>query len=356
MTRLLSVQTASSAYNVLVGQGLLRTLGQILQEHGIQADRVSIITDTNVQQCGYAATVLQSLEACGWTARIHVISPGDISKTLQTAETLYHELLQSGLRRNDCVIALGGGVVGDVAGFVAATYQRGIRYVQVPTTLLAHDSSIGGKVGVNLAEAKNLVGAFHQPAAVVFDVEALESLPDREWKAGMAEVIKHGIIGDKGLFDELYARPVPAYTNPADAERMIARAAAVKVQIVGEDERDQHARMKLNLGHTIGHAVEKVSDYRLNHGEAISIGIRLESEIAVQRGWLSTQARDQINSTLVAHGLPVATPNLNLEDVLRVLGLDKKHEQSHWTFALPFAIGDVRLVHDLQADDVRTAW
>jgi 3-dehydroquinate synthase len=356
MTTALPVETTSARYNVLIGHGLLESTAKLLREQGLQLQQIAIITDENVQRFGHAQVVATALSSAGCQVFTHVIAPGDASKTLQTAEHLYHELLRDGLRRSDLIVALGGGVVGDVAGFVAATYQRGIRFVQIPTTLLAHDSSIGGKVGVNLLEAKNLVGAFHQPSAIVYDVEVLATLPGREWKAGMAEVIKHGIIGDAALFASLHEHPIPAYPGVQVAESIITQAAAVKVRIVGEDERDAQQRMKLNVGHTMGHAVEKVSNYRLNHGEAVSIGLRLESEMAVQKGMLPRQISDQITATLCKHGLPVDPPDLNLEDIMVALRLDKKHEPQRMTFAVPFAIGDVRIVQDFVEDDVRLAW
>jgi 3-dehydroquinate synthase len=356
MSTIVPVNVGTSRYQLTVGSHLLAQIGTLLDGQGIRANQAVVITDENVARFGHASAVLSSLQAIGVHGHVIVIPPGDKHKTLATAESMYHELLSFGLRRNGLILAVGGGVVGDVAGFVAATYQRGVRLIQVPTTLLAHDSSIGGKVGVNLSEAKNLVGAFHQPRAVILDVAALATLPPREWTAGMAEVIKHGIIGDKTLFHKLHARPVVAFSNPDDVECMIAQAAAVKVRVVADDERDFKTRMKLNLGHTIGHAVEKVSNYALNHGEAISIGIRMESEIAVARGWLTRGTSDLISSTLAAHGLPVTTPGLSIDTVLDTLRLDKKHEYDHWTFALPFDIGDVRIVDDVTEVDVRNAW
>ncbi|OFW76430.1 MAG: 3-dehydroquinate synthase [Alicyclobacillus sp. RIFOXYA1_FULL_53_8] len=253
-------------------------------------------------------------------------------------------------------MALGGGVVGDLAGFVAATYLRGIRFIQMPTTLLAHDSSIGGKVGINLARGKNLVGAFHPPMAVLYDVSALHSLPPREWQNGMAEVIKHTIIGNPSLFERLEANPLPLFPGADAVEQWLAEAIQVKINVVEQDEFEQETRMWLNLGHTVGHAVEQVSHYRLGHGEAVAIGMRVEAEIAAARGWLSVTDKRRIIAVLDQHGLPIRPPEFLFDEIVDALQVDKKHTNAGWTFVLPKSIGEVAIARDVVRQELADAW
>src|SRR5579875_3443694 len=270
----LTVNAKSGSYPVFVGPNELAESPNRFREVGVQAEStIAIITDTNLFERGYAQTLSEALNRDGFRTVICTIKPGDESKSLASAEALYNQLLDAGVRRNGVVVALGGGVVGDLAGFVAATYQRGIRFIQMPTTLLAHDSALGGKVGVNLPQGKNLVGAFYPPKAVVFDTRALLSLPQRQWVNGMAEVIKHALIGDADLFATLEAQPLRQCPDAAVLEPILADAMQVKVNIVNADEHETGLRQVLNVGHTIGHAVEQCSDYELGHGEAIAIGL-----------------------------------------------------------------------------------
>jgi 3-dehydroquinate synthase len=351
------VQTPTTRYPVVVGAGLLEHMPEYLERASVGPDRpLFVVTDENVQEVGYADQLTAVLRNAGYSVGVGVVPPSDASKTLQTAESLYEQMVAAGLRRNGVVLALGGGMVGDLAGFVAATYYRGIPFVQVPTTLLAHDSSIGGKVGVNLKSGKNLVGAFHHPLAVVYDVSTLATLPPREWRGGMAEVIKHGLIGNPELFADLAARPVPEYPGPEFTASLVSRAIQVKIRIVERDEHESGERMKLNLGHTVGHAVEQYSGYRLNHGEAVAIGLVVEAEMAVRRGWLSGSTRDQISLVLQRHGLPTRTDNFPFEAIARLIQHDKKNVNAHWTFALPRAVGDVAVVRDVTSEEVAAAW
>ncbi|MCL6453825.1 MAG: 3-dehydroquinate synthase [Alicyclobacillus sp.] len=358
MTTTLHVQAAAGSYPFVVGDGLLEQAPSWLQDVGIRPGaQLFLITDDQVAAVGIPSRLKAACEAAGYIASIGVVRAGDASKSLATAEQLYQSLVGVGLRRDGVVVAVGGGMVGDLAGFVAATYQRGVRFVQVPTTLLAHDSSIGGKVGVNLAEGKNLVGAFYPPRLVLYDTSALATLPEREWRGGMAEVLKHGLIGDPALFQELTDQPVPAYPGPERTESLVARASAVKVAIVEQDEREQGPRMQLNLGHTVGHAIEQCSDYQIHHGEAVALGIVVEAELAAQRRMLSETMRDQITSTFCQHGLPVTLPDLEWSDVAAVMERDKKHRSGRgWTLALPRDVGDVVIVDDVTPDEVARAW
>ncbi|MCL6515554.1 MAG: 3-dehydroquinate synthase [Alicyclobacillus sp.] len=352
------MRTPTARYPVHIGTGLLARVGDLLGGSGVKPGvRALVVTDDHVASLGYADTVAESLAASGIPSSITRVPPGDATKSLAMTEHLYRELLRAGVQRDGLVVAVGGGVVGDLAGFAAATYQRGVRFVQVPTTLLAHDSSIGGKVGVNLAEAKNLVGAFHHPTAVIYDVATLASLPPREWRGGMAEVLKHGIIGDPDLFAALEAEPCATYPGSLAAERMVAQACQVKIRVVEADEHESALRMTLNLGHTFGHAVEHASGYRLNHGEAVAIGICLESHLAVRMGWLATAERDRVVEAFRRHGLPVTPPkDIPSDAVWAALRLDKKHTHGGLTFALPRGIGRVEVARGVPETLVTAVW
>lgn len=357
MTTVLPVHSSSGTYDVVIGDNVLASCGTYLTDRNIRSDaKLFIVTDTHVAAHGYAQRVHQSVTAAGYAADMLTVQAGDGSKTLETATQLYDALLASGLRRDGVILAVGGGMVGDLAGFVAATYLRGIRFVQIPTTLLAHDSSIGGKVGVNLPQGKNLVGAFHPPLAVLYDTTPLQSLPAVEWQGGMAELIKHGMIGDVDLFAALVANPLTQCPDSVALEPVLARACSVKIRIVERDEHESDQRMVLNIGHTVGHAVEQLSRYSLNHGYGVAIGLSVEAQLATDRGWLAESTRDLIRTTLAAHGLPISPPDYDLEQVFAILGYDKKHGNQGWTFALPRAIGRADIARDVTPDEVRQAW
>lgn len=357
MTTRINVNTHQNSYPLVVGSGILDTFTDHLKELGIASDAgLFIITDETIEQLGYPGRLAKSCEKQGFRVGMGVIAPRDESKSLAVAEELYEQLLSAGVRRNGIVLALGGGVVGDLAGFVAATYLRGIRFVQIPTTLLAHDSSIGGKVGINLKRGKNLVGAFHQPIGVLFDVGTLATLPVREWQNGMAEVIKHAIIGNKELFHSLENQPISRFPGEAAAESLIAQATQVKIRVVEQDVFETETRMWLNLGHTVGHAVEQLSHYQLGHGEAVSIGMSVEAQIAADRGWLDTEQLARINRVLMGHGLPITPPQYPFEQVVSTLQVDKKHTSSGWTFVLPKSIGEVAIVRDVTYEELQRAW
>ncbi len=355
--RRLEVHTHTANYEIVIGSGLLTQIPHFLAQLGLPQDGgCLLVSDDNVAALGYPDTLQASLRKAGWPAELAVVPAGDASKSLSLTEALYTRLLQAKVRRSGIVIAVGGGVVGDLAGFAAATYLRGVHLIQVPTTLLAHDSSIGGKVGVNLPAGKNLVGAFYQPRLVVYDVDTLHTLPNREWRGGMAEVIKHAVIGEPELFAHLQDTPQPSCGDSAEMEAMIAQASGVKIAIVQADEREAGLRMHLNLGHTIGHAMEQASHYQLNHGEAVAIGMRMEAEIAVSWKWLDPTVRDQIITVLRQHHLPVVPPLMKWEQVLTYLDVDKKHSGSGWTFVLPREIGRVEVTREVTEEDVRAAW
>ncbi|QQE76801.1 3-dehydroquinate synthase [Alicyclobacillus sp. SO9] len=358
MTTQLTVHSHSHSYPVVIGAGLRRNAGGWLRDLGVSKDAVvMVVTDTTVVSNGYLEPVLASCRAEGFAVHAHSIFPGDASKSLQTTEELYNVLLDAGLRRNGIIIALGGGVVGDLTGFVASTFLRGIPFVQMPTTLLAHDSSIGGKVGVNLERGKNLVGAFYPPLAVLYDTETLQTLPEAQWRAGMAEVIKHGIIGDPSLFERLEALPYASIPSASEVESLLSSAINVKRAVIEQDEQEKNLRMVLNIGHTVGHAIEQYSNYGLTHGEAVSIGLTIESRIAVNRGMLSTENFTRIRQTLMNHGLAVQAPNYPFDALAAILNFDKKHSSSgSWTFVLPEDIGKVTIVQDVAYGEVERSY
>lgn len=353
----ITVHARERTYPVYVDTSLLDSFGAILLEQKVDvAGVVAIVTDETVAALGYAERVLHSCLQLGMTAHVFVVPPGDGTKRLDVVEQLYYKMLECNVRRNGVVVAVGGGVVGDLAGFVAATYQRGVHFIQVPTTLLAHDSSIGGKVGVNLTRGKNLVGAFYPPTSVVYDVDTLHSLPPREWRNGMAEVIKHGLIGHPALFKRLLEKPLTKCPNTNDAIEVLSQAMAVKVDIIQADEHESGRRMALNLGHSVGHAVEQLSAYRLGHGEAIAIGLCVEAYVAHQRGWLEIETVRDVIKILQRHELPTCPPEMNYEEVANCIDVDKKNVSSTWTFALLKGIGQVVIARDVSSYEVRRAW
>jgi 3-dehydroquinate synthase len=352
----LEVKSGKGNYSIYIGKKEYSLLPDYLEKAHIHTDSpIVLVADKNVLGLSYPQQILSILEHAGYKAYIIDVEPGDESKSLATCESIYYRLLDLGIHRTGVIIAVGGGVIGDLAGFIAATFERGIRFIQAPTTLLAHDSSIGGKVGINLARGKNLVGAFYPPNFVLYDVTVLGSLPEREWRNGMAEVIKHGLIGNKNLLARLYEHPLTSFPGAADAEQLLAAGMKVKVDIVEEDELESGIRMALNLGHTIGHAVEQLSHYAIHHGEAVAIGICAEAQISVARGYLTREEALYIKELFQKHGLPTEVPDLPIEDVFAKIEVDKKHRGSGWTFALPSMTERAKIVHDVTRGEVRAA-
>lgn len=324
--RTLSVTTPELRHDIVLGYGLLERLPQLLAEHGLAGSAV-IVTDENIAS---AAPLPRHLP-------LVTLPAGERYKTLEIVRTLYDAFLQHGLDRGSVVIALGGGVIGDIAGFAAATYMRGVRWVNVPTTLLAMvDASLGGKTGVDLPQGKNLVGAFHPPALVISDPLVLSSLPPAERIAGLAEVVKHGLIDEAELFAELESGAT------FGGVRQLERAIGVKVRVVSEDPFERGQRATLNLGHTVGHGVEAASGFRLRHGEAVSIGLAAEAHIAEQMGIAETGLSARITHTLARLGLPVAAPGLDPLAIRTLMSADKKKAGGRLKFALPVRVGEVR--------------
>jgi 3-dehydroquinate synthase len=338
------VSLGDRSYTIKIGLRLLSRLGGECRRLGL-GGRCAVITDQHVAQ-HYADTVESSLVNSGFSPLRIELSAGETAKNLRTVAACYDRLAAHRLDRHSFVVALGGGVIGDLAGFVAATYLRGIAFVQVPTTLLALvDSSVGGKVGCNLKAGKNLVGAFYQPRLVLADLATLDTLPDRELRAGLSEVIKYGIIYDAGLFrrleknlDQLLER------EPRTLAAVVARCCEIKAEVVGQDERESGLRAILNFGHTVGHALEAISGYgRYLHGEAIAIGQAAAARISAQQQGLPEAEAERIVRLLERTGLPVRL-RLNGGQQARLLAamkLDKKVSGGEIKFVLAERIGKV---------------
>ncbi|WP_419025584.1 3-dehydroquinate synthase [Emergencia sp.] len=304
----------------------------------IKGDSLVVVTDKNVEKL-YLDRCVESLRSAGFDVKSYVVPPGEDSKSGQTYLELLNFLAEIPLTRADALVALGGGVVGDLTGFAAATYLRGIKVIQVPTTLLAAvDSSIGGKTAINLPAGKNLAGAFHQPALVCQDAQLLDSLPDNVWQDGMAEVIKYGCIADGALFELLQDRA--AAENRM--EGIIQRCVAIKKKFVEEDELDTGVRQLLNFGHTIGHAIEKATDFAVSHGRAVAKGMAMMSEISERQGWCSRETKEQITSLLRVYefDLTVAQSGKVLYDICMA---DKKRKGNFIDIVVPEGIGKCRL-------------
>ncbi|WP_372629061.1 3-dehydroquinate synthase [Cohnella sp.] len=352
-TRELTVDLGERSYPIYIGTGLIAELGRKFAERGFPAKSpIMLVTDSAVEGL-YAASVEESLRASGYTVVRAVVPSGESSKSLEMLDLLVEKALQAGLDRKSTIIALGGGVVGDLAGFVAASYMRGVKFVQIPTTILAHDSSVGGKVAVNHRLAKNIIGAFHQPEFVLYDLNTLASLPIREVRAGLSEVIKHGLIWNAQFV---------AWCDD-NAERLLAlepdalgyalyEGCKVKSIVVSRDERENDLRAILNLGHTIGHALEAVAGYgELLHGEAIAIGMVGSARLAGRFGY-SADIEETTERIFRNFGLPVRIPDsCSTDAIMGAILHDKKFSEGNMVFVVPTAIGSVEIRRD-----VPSAW
>lgn len=335
-------KTVDYSYDLKIGSGILSQVAQDLKSHPL-GDRYALITDAQVASL-FGEGLLKDLHEKGLQAVLIKFPAGEEHKTRETKAYLEDEMFRQGLGRDAAIIAVGGGVVGDVAGFVAATYNRGIPYIQIPTTLLAQvDSSIGGKTGVDVPWGKNLVGAFYQPAAVYIDVDTLKTLPPRQIKAGLAEIVKYAVIQDLSLFSYLEAnRDQILNLERESITQVIGRCCEIKGYVVEQDEREGDLRKILNYGHTIGHAVEALCQYRILHGEAVAIGMCVESRIARELGYLSEEEASRQKRLLEAMELPVAVPpRLNPEEIIRATALDKKARGGKAEYVLPKKIGEM---------------
>jgi 3-dehydroquinate synthase len=343
----LRVELGARAYDIHIGQGLLRSPG-IWSALPLGQD-VLIVSDDNVA-AHYSETVEHAL--AGHNAALHVVTPGEQTKQLSEVARVIDQLVAHGARRDATLLALGGGVVGDLSGFAAACYMRGIDFVQLPTSLLAQvDSSVGGKTGVNHPAGKNLIGAFHQPAAVIIDTDTLTTLPDRELSAGLAEVIKTALLADGAFFDWLENNMVALRAREPEAlATAIRRCCEIKAAVVARDEREAGERMLLNLGHTFGHAIEKVTGYsQWLHGEAVGTGLVMAAHLSALRGELSETAVHRVASVVEAANLPLNTHGLTPSALREAMGHDKKFKHGQTRFILLRELGQAWVCEDVDS-------
>ncbi len=350
--RTVRVNLGSNSYDIGIGAGMLAQAGKLLKGAGFSGKAV-IVTDTIVRGL-HAGALEQSLKQEGFQAVTLEIPVGEEHKSLETAGHLYNELGSFHAERNTPILALGGGVIGDLTGFVAATYLRGVPLVQVPTTLLAQvDSSIGGKVALDYGTLKNKIGAFYQPKLVISDITVLKTLPSRQLRNGLAEVIKYAVIRDREFltYIEEHLDMIESFDTGA-LEEIVFRSAKIKAAVVEKDERDTGLRNILNYGHTIGHAIESVSDFRIAHGEAVAIGMVAAARISHEKGLLSQNELGRLKGVIERAGLPTEPPKLNLPDVIKAMGHDKKIMNGRVRFVLPKTIGEVFVTGEVKQSQV----
>ncbi len=326
---------ASRVYDIIIGSSILDDAGELTK--AIKSPcRAVILSDTNVAPL-YADRLKRSLEGSGFEATIYTIPAGEGSKSAENYIAFLSFLAKNKITRSDCLFALGGGVVGDLCGFCAATYLRGIEFIQIPTSLLAMvDSSVGGKTAIDIPEGKNLVGAFYQPSLVICDYDTLSTLPENVFSDGCAEVIKYGIINDKPLFEKLRAPIMP------QIEDIIASCVRNKRNVVDADERDVGVRQLLNLGHTAAHSIEILSDFEISHGSAVAIGTALISRAAVKLGLCPRNDLEDIEKMLTRYDLPIDCP-YKASELAEIALSDKKRSGGSITLVMPYGIGDSRL-------------
>jgi len=356
--RIVNVALGARAYDIVIGRGVLNSLGARLATLRPGA-AAFIVTDENVAR-QHLAAVRASLEAAKLRTGEAVIAPGEQAKSWRGLEALCEEMLRARIERDDLVVALGGGVIGDLAGFAAAITRRGLDYVQVPTTLLAQvDSSVGGKTAINSRQGKNLIGAFHQPILVLADTATLDTLPPREFRAGYAEVVKYGLLGDAAFFDWLQSNWRDVFAGGAAREHAIAVSCRAKAAIVARDERETGDRALLNLGHTFGHALEAACGFsdRLLHGEAVALGMALAFEFSARRRLLPAAETARVVAHLAAVGLPTQIKDIpggapDKDTLMQLIAQDKKVKRGKLTFILARGIGAAFVARDVDAEEV----
>jgi 3-dehydroquinate synthase len=334
---------AEKSYDIHIGSGLTGNLSQYLLSLGL-AGKAVLVTNPTVKKL-YGDKIREQLTSAGFSTALVNIPDGESYKSLEQAGKIYDQMADFQAERNTPVIALGGGVIGDLAGFAAATYMRGVPLIQVPTTVLAQvDSSVGGKVAVNHGKLKNTIGTFYQPRLVVADTDTLKTLPDEELRNGLAEVIKYGLIRDAELF-ELIENNLPLRDEML--EEIITRCVAIKSAIVEQDEEDRGMRNLLNFGHTVGHAIESVSAYRIKHGHGVAIGMTAAAVISQQAGYLSSGDVERIKNVLNKAGLPVKIPHLDIAKIIQAMQHDKKKTEGKIRFILLKSLGDAVIYDDV---------
>ncbi len=348
--RKIKVELGSNSYEMRVGDGLLARTGLWLKEKGFSGKAV-IITDTTVKDL-YGDALSQGLTNAGFKVTTLEVPAGEEQKSLETAGRLYHELTSAHAERTTPILALGGGVIGDLAGFVAATYMRGVPLIQIPTTLLGQvDSSIGGKVAVDHGQLKNTIGVFYQPGLVISDIDTLKTLPATELANGLAEVIKSAAIRNKIFFS--YLESSLGRIKPLDVavlEEIVFQTARIKAEIVEKDEKDLGLRSILNYGHTIGHAIESASDFQLQHGKAVAIGMTAAARISNRMSILDENEVVRLKNIIEKAGLPTEMPNLKIEDIFSAMKHDKKVLQDKVRFVLLKSIGNAFITDEVSLD------
>ena len=349
------------SYDIHIGAGLLRSCAPFLSPL-LKRPFVAIVTDENVAQA-HLESLTQTLDSAGISHVTKIMPPGEASKSFTGLETLVDWLLDNKVERQDMVIALGGGVIGDLTGFAASTLRRGVRFTQIPTTLLAQvDSSVGGKTGINVPQGKNLVGAFHQPSLVLADLDVLQTLPDREFRAGYAEIVKYAAICDRPFFDWLENNLVALKNRDSQAlSYAIAKSCQTKADIVAQDEKEHGARALLNLGHTFAHAYENLTGYSDNllHGEAVGLGMAQAARLSVDLGLCPETDAQALVNHLASAGLPISQTDVKggpfeATNLVNAMAQDKKVSQGVMTFILMKAIGKAFITNDVSAKQITT--
>jgi 3-dehydroquinate synthase len=357
MPSVIPVALPQKAYEITIASGNLGQIGTALA--GLKLGKKVLVVSNPTIFRQYGEPLVQALNQSGFAVATCILPPGERYKTLATVQKIYDEALAHRLERSSTIVALGGGVVGDMAGLAAATWLRGINVVQVPTSLLAMvDAAIGGKTGVNHPQGKNLIGAFHQPRLVLIDPLVLKTLPARELRAGLAEVIKYGVIWNERLFAQLEAAPrldQLRYISDDLLQFILAASCQAKAHVVAKDEREAGLREILNYGHTVGHAVESLTGYRLlNHGEAVAIGMVAAGLIAFEMGMWSKPEVDRQNALIAKCGLPVKLPEgMDVSAIIDTLQLDKKVKSGQVRFVLPSQIGQVEVTDQVRPEIIR---
>ncbi|MFM7365223.1 MAG: 3-dehydroquinate synthase [Cuspidothrix sp.] len=357
MSSVIKVDIPEKSYDITIASGSLDQLGE--QMASLKLGKKVLLVSNPMIFKHYGERAIASLEKAGFQVVSYNLPPGERYKTLNSIQKLYDIALENRLERSSTMVALGGGVIGDMTGFAAATWLRGINVVQVPTSLLAMvDSAIGGKTGVNHPQGKNLIGAFHQPSLVLIDPEVLKTLPTREFRAGMAEVIKYGVIWDTELFTQLELSKhldQLRYVKSDLINSILTHSCQAKADVVSKDEKESGLRAILNYGHTIGHAVESLTDYRLlKHGEAVGIGMVAAGDIAVKLGLWPQADTERQNALIKKAGLPTQIPaNLDIEALINALQLDKKVKSGKVRFVLPTQIGVVKVTDEVPTEIIR---
>ena len=353
---LIPVDLGARSYSIVVERGALATVGARLRALGV-GSRAALFTDTGIARL-YGKTVMESLSGAGFTVTTIELPEGEAAKTISVASDGWDACVAARLDRSSTIVALGGGAVGDLAGFVSATYMRGTNFVQCPTTVLAQvDASSGGKTAIDHPKGKNLIGAFHQPRLVIVDTATVDSLPAREYRSGLAEVVKHGIVLEAAYFDDVEASADALGTRDAETvDRIIAGSCRLKADVVQRDERESDLRMVLNYGHTIGHAIETAAGYgEMTHGEAVSLGIAAEAALAVRLRLASAATRARQERLLARIGLPTRSATLDARRILDAMSHDKKGRDGRVPFVLAPEIGRFTIVKDVGSEDVRAA-